>query len=89
MDESSKQLIEEVSAPIPAAPGHPVLMDDEYVRNGVAEIFIDVEPLAGIRNVAVTERRTKIDWAKYIKEMLEVRYSNADKVVKKTFWTIL
>ncbi len=81
MDESSKQLIGEVSAPIPAAPGHPVLMDDEYERNGVAEIFIDVEPLAGIRNVAVTERRTKIDWAKYIREMLEVRYSSADKVV--------
>jgi hypothetical protein len=81
MDESSKQLIGEVSTPIPAAPGHPVLMDDEYVRNGVAEIFIDVEPLAGIRNVTVTERRTRIDWAKYIREMLEVRYSNADKVV--------
>lgn len=81
MDESSKQLTGEVSPPIPAAPGHPLLMDDEYVRNGVAEIFIDVEPLAGVRNVAVTERRTKIDWAKYIKEMLDVRYSDADKVV--------
>lgn len=81
MDESSKQLIGEVSPPIPAAPGHPLLMDDEYVRNGVAEIFIDVEPLAGVRNVAVTERRTKIDWANYIKEMLDVRYSDADKVV--------
>lgn len=81
MDESSKQLIGEVSPPIPAAPGHPLLMDDEYVRNGVAEIFIDVEPLAGVRNVAITERRTKIDWAKYIKEMLDVRYPDADKVV--------
>ncbi len=81
MDESSKQLIGEVSPPIPAAPGHPLLMDDEYVRNGVAEIFIDVEPLAGVRNVAITERRTKIDWANYIKEMLDVRYSGADKVV--------
>jgi len=81
MDESSKQLIGEVSPPIPAAPGHPLLMDDEYVRNGVAEIFIDVEPLAGVRNVAITERRTKIDWANYIREMLDVRYSDADKVV--------
>jgi hypothetical protein len=81
MDESSKQLVGEVSSPIPMAPGHPVLMDDEYVRNGVAEIFIDVEPLAGKRNVTVTERRTKIDWAKYIKEMLDVRYPDADKVV--------
>ena len=81
LDESSKQLIGEVSPPIPAAPGHPVLMDDEYVRNGVAEIFLDVEPLAGKRNVTVTERRTKIDWARYVKDMLEVRYPEADKVV--------
>jgi hypothetical protein len=81
LDESSKQLIGEVSPPIPAAPGHPVLMDDEYVRNGVAEIFLDVEPLAGARNVAVTERRTKIDWAEYVKNMLDERYSEAEKVV--------
>jgi hypothetical protein len=46
MDESSKQLIGEVSNPIPHAPGHPKLVDDEYVRNGVAEIFMEVEPLA-------------------------------------------
>jgi hypothetical protein len=81
LDESSKQLIGEVSPPIPAAPGHPVLMDDEYVRNGVAEIFLDVEPLAGKRNVAATERRTKIDWAKYVKDMLDARYPEASKVV--------
>jgi len=55
MDESSKQLIGEVTPPIPAAPGHPVLQDDEYVRNGVAEIFLEVEPLAGMRNVKITE----------------------------------
>ena len=44
MDESSIQLIGEVHKPIPAAPGHPVLVDDEYVRNGVANIFLEVEP---------------------------------------------
>ncbi len=58
MDESSMQLIGEVTAPIPAAPGHPVLMDDEYVRKGVANIFIEVEPLGGIRKVKITTRRT-------------------------------
>ena len=47
MDELSVQLIGEVHNPIPAAPGHPVLMDDEYVRNGVASIFLEVEPLGG------------------------------------------
>lgn len=81
MDESNKQLIGEVVPPIPMVPGHPLLMDDEYVRNGVAEIFLEVEPLAGKRNVAVTERRTKIDWANYIKEMLDIRYPDAEKVI--------
>jgi hypothetical protein len=81
MDESSVQLIGEVHNPIPAVPGHPVLMDDEYVRNGVASIFLEVEPLGGKRKVKITERRTRIDWAHFIKEMLEERYPDAKKVV--------
>jgi len=81
MDESSKQLIGEVTAPIPAAPGHPLLKDDEYVRNGVAEIFLEVEPLGGRRHVAVTERRTRVDWANNTREMLDIRYSDVEKVV--------
>jgi hypothetical protein len=81
MDESSVQLIGEVRDPIPAAPGHPVLMDDEYVRNGVASIFLEVEPLGGKRKVKITEQRTRIDWAHFIKEMLEERYADAKKVV--------
>lgn len=81
MDESSTQLIGEVQQPIPAAPGHPVLVDDEYVRNGVANIFIEVEPLGGRRKVKITEKRTQIDWAHFIREMLEERYQNAEKVV--------
>ena len=81
MDESSMQLIGEVREPIPAAPGHPVLIDDEYVRNGVASIFIEVEPVGGKREVKITEQRTRIDWAHFIKEMLEERYVDAEKVV--------
>lgn len=80
MDESSIQLIGEVREPIPAAPGHPVLMDDEYVRKGVASIFMEVEPLGGKRRVKITEQRTRTDWAHFIKEMLEGRYADADKV---------
>jgi hypothetical protein len=80
MDESSVQLIGGVHKPIPAAPGHPVLMDDEYVRNGVASIFMEVEPLGGKRRVRITEQRTRIDWAHFIKEMLEGRYADAEKV---------
>jgi hypothetical protein len=80
MDESCKQLVGEVREPIPCEPGHPKRVDDEYVRNGVVEIFMEVEPLAGKRHVAVTEHRTKKDWAQQIKQMLDDRYPTAIKV---------
>ena len=80
MDESSKQLVGEVRAPIPAAPGHGQIVDHEYVRHGVATLFVEVEPLAGRRHVEVTERRTRQDWAHFIKAMLDQRYSDAIKV---------
>lgn len=80
MDESSKQLVGEVAASIPMASGHGQIIDHEYVRNGVAEIFVEVEPLAGKRHVEITERRTRKDWANFIKGMLDERYPNAVKV---------
>ena len=80
MDESSKQLIGEVRDPIPCKHGHPVRIDDEYVRNGVVEIFIEVEPLGGKRHVAITEHRTRKDWALQIKSLLDERYPDAKKV---------
>jgi DDE superfamily endonuclease len=81
MDESNKQLVGEVHVPIAAAAGHPRLVDHEYVRNGVAEIFVEVEPLAGRRHIEVTEQRTRQDWARFIQGLLEERYPKADKVV--------
>lgn len=81
MDESSKQLVGEVTRPIPMAPGHPVLMDDEYVRNGVAQIFMAVEPLAGFREVKITERRTMIDWAVFIRDLVDGQYAECEKIV--------
>ena len=66
MDESSKQLVGEVHAPIPAAPGHGEIIDHEYVRHGVATLFVEIEPLAGRCHVEVTERRTRQDWARCI-----------------------
>lgn len=80
MDESSKQLIGEVREPIPGKSGQPKRVDDEYVRNGVVEIFMEVEPLGGKRHVAITEHRTRKDWALQIKQMLDERYSDAIKV---------
>ena len=80
MDESSRQLIGEVHDPIPAAPGRSARVDHEYVRNGVAQLFLEVEPLAGQRHVNVSERRTARDWALWIKGMLDERYPDAIKV---------
>jgi len=80
MDESCKQLIGEVRKPMPCVPGKPERMDDEYVRNGVVDIFMEVEPLAGKRHVAITEHRTRKDCAMHIKQMLEERYPSALKV---------
>jgi hypothetical protein len=80
MDESNKQLVGEVRSPIPAAPGRGQIVDHEYVRHGVATLFVEVEPLAGRRHVEVTERRTRQDWAHFIKAMLDERYPDAVKV---------
>jgi hypothetical protein len=80
MDESSKQLIGEVRDPIPCKPGQTERVDDEYVRKGVVEIFMEVEPLGGKRHVAITEHRTRKDWAMQIKQMLDERYPAAVKV---------
>ncbi len=81
MDETCKQLIGEVREAIPAAPGRPARRDHEYVRNGVAQIFLEVEPLNGRRHVAVSERRTREDWAWWIKGMLDERYPEATRVL--------
>lgn len=81
MDESNKQLVGEVHAPLALAPGRSQINDHEYVRNGVAEIFLEVEPMTGRRHVAITERRTRKDWAVFIKGMLDVRYPEAMKVI--------
>jgi len=81
MDESSKQLVGEVHPPIPLAAGRARIEDHEYVRHGVAEIFIEVEPMGGRRHVEITERRTRVDWASFIKGMLDDRYPEAAKVI--------
>ena len=81
MDEASKQLIGEVREPLPPQPGRIAKYDSEYERLGTANIFMAVEPLAGKRTVRVTDRRTKIDWAHFIRFLLESVYPEADKVV--------
>jgi hypothetical protein len=60
MDESNKQLVSHVKEPLPVAPGKPLRIDDEYVRHGVADIFMAVEPMAGKRSVTLTTTRTRM-----------------------------
>ena len=81
VDEGGKQLIGDVRPPLPVRPGKPRRVDHEYVRHGTANLFMAFEPLRGRRRVTVTERRTNRDFARLVKDLLEVRYPAADKVV--------
>jgi hypothetical protein len=81
MDEQPVQLLKETRVPIAATKDHPQRVDYEYERAGTASIFMFCEPLSGWRQVAVRERRTKIDWAKEMEELLRTRYASADKVL--------
>jgi hypothetical protein len=80
-DERPKQLISEIRKPIPARPGRPLRYDYEYKRNGVANIFMMFEPLAGRRQVKVTERRTKKDWAWCMRQLADEIYPEAEAIV--------
>jgi hypothetical protein len=80
MDEQPIQLLKEARVPIPATKGHPRRVDYEYERAGTASIFMFCEPLSGWRQVSVRERRTKIDWAEEVEELLRTRYASAGKV---------
>jgi hypothetical protein len=81
MDETSKQLVAETRQPVPAAPGRPARMDYEYERNGTANLFLVTEPLVGQRYVTVTERRTAVDFANVIRDLVDRRYPEAEKIV--------
>jgi len=79
MDEASRQLVSEITEPIPARSGKPVQYDYEYKRMGTCSIFLASEPLAGWRMARVRERRTRIDWAAFIQELSESR-PQAEKI---------
>ena len=81
MDEQPVQLLQETRTPIPATKDHPRRVDYEYERAGTATIFMFAEPLAGWREVAVRERKTKVDWAVEMARLLEGRYAACEKVV--------
>lgn len=81
MDEMSKQLIEETRIPLPMSLGYPQKYDYEYERKGVNNVFMVFEPLKGQRHVSVTDRRTKVDWANCVKDIVDIHYSEATKII--------
>lgn len=80
MDEQSRQLIKETRTPLAAAPGKPQREDYEYERKGTANLFMFVEPLTGWRQVTVTERRTAVEWAHQIRDLVDVHYPQAERI---------
>ena len=81
MDETSKQLLREVREPLAVQSGRPARVDCEYEREGVVNLFLFCEPLAGRRWVDVTDHRTKADWAHQIRELVDARYPEAECIV--------
>jgi hypothetical protein len=81
LDETSKQLIIEMRAPIPAKPGRKARHDHEYERNGVANLFMVFAPLEGWRLMKVTDHHTGIDYAHTLRDLSDVHFSDAAKIV--------
>ena len=81
LDETSKQMIIETRAPLPAAPGRKARHDYEYERGGVANLFMMFAPLEGWRHVKVTDRRTAIDYAHALKDLSDTHFPKAAKIV--------
>jgi len=79
-DETSKQLIEEKRPPLPSSPSCPERYDYEYQRNGVRNLFMCCEPLAGFRHIAVTQQRTMQDFAHQMKWLVDEQYPEAEVI---------
>jgi len=81
MDEKPYQKLDHAREPLPMRPGSIEKVDSEYVRNGTCSIFMFNEPLAGWRETEALPQRTKVDWARKIKWLLDEQYPDAEKVV--------
>lgn len=80
MDEASRQLLADVTPPLPLQPGKPQRVDDKYERHGVRSLFMFYNPLSGWRRVGCRESRTRQDWAEEVRQLLEVDYPHAQLV---------
>ena len=81
MDEGAKLLLQDKREHLPMQPGQPERIDYTFESAGMQKLFLACEPLAGKRFVAVTKRRTSEDWACFIREIVDVHYSTAEKIV--------
>ena len=81
MDEKPYQLLGEAREPLPMIQGSDRKTDSEYVRNGTVSIFAFIEPLGGTHHVSVREHRTVLDWAEEIRDLTDVMYPDAEKIV--------
>jgi hypothetical protein len=81
IDEASKQQVKETREPLSRTVGKPARYDYEYERNGGSNLFMIFAPLEGWRHVEVTERRTRVDFAHCLKEVVDVHFPEADQIV--------
>ncbi len=81
LDETNRQLIEETRKAVPVRPGRSRRTDFEYRRRGVVNLFMMFEPLAAKRQVKLSQQRTRKDWAECVRDLMDVYYSEAEKVV--------
>jgi len=81
MDEGGKTLQGQTHAPLPMQQGQVEREDDEYEREGTCSVFVAVEPLSGKRFMQVRARRTKADWAYFMRELIDVHSQQAEKLV--------
>ena len=81
LDETSRQVLAETRPSLPVAPGRPARHDPEYARDGVVNLFLASEPLRGRRQVRLSDRRTRIDFAHCVKEVVDVHYPDAERIV--------
>ena len=81
LDETSRQLLADVRAPLPPAPGRPARYDAEYVRDGVVNLFLVCAPLQGWRAVQVSAHRTRLDWAHCVQSLVDKHYPEAERIV--------
>jgi transposase len=80
-DESPEQLVRETRQALPMQPGQPERYDHEYQREGVANLFMFFAPLQNWRYIKVTERRTKADWAECMRDLVDVHFPQAERIV--------